>query len=91
MRSRPLIAITLGDPAGIGPEIIAGAWTDSGVHQWCRPLVVGHPGVIQRAVELCQPGLQVQVIGSPHEAVASCSVIPCLACGSDDVLDAPPG
>ena len=52
MMPRPLIAITLGDPAGIGPEIIVGAWTETVVHEWCRPLVVGHPEVIRRAVEL---------------------------------------
>ena len=49
MKPIPLIAITLGDPAGIGPEIIVGAWTETVVHDWCRPLVVGHPEIIRRA------------------------------------------
>jgi len=91
MKSKPLIAITLGDPAGIGPEIIVGAWTETVVHEWCRPLVVGHPGVVRRAIELWQTDLHVQEIGSPEEAEPTDGVIPCIACGSDDVLDISPG
>ena len=91
MKAKPLIAITLGDPAGVGPEIIVGAWTETVVHEWCRPLVVGHPGVVRRAVELWQTDLHVQEISSPDEAEPTAGVIPCLACGSDDVLDISPG
>lgn len=49
---RPLIAITMGDPAGVGPETIAAAWRSSEFHQDCRPIVLGHPEVIQRALDL---------------------------------------
>jgi 4-phospho-D-threonate 3-dehydrogenase / 4-phospho-D-erythronate 3-dehydrogenase len=91
MKSKPLIAITMGDPAGVGPEIIVGSWTETVVHEWCRPLVVGHPGFLRRAVELWQTDLHVQEISSPDEADPSDGVIPCLACGSDEVLDILPG
>ena len=91
MKTKPLIAITLGDPAGIGPEIIVGAWTETVVHEWCRPLVVGHPGIVRRAVELWQMDLHVQEISSPDEAEPTAGVIPCLGCGSDEVLDITPG
>ncbi len=91
MKPKPLIAITLGDPAGIGPEIIVGAWTETVVHEWCRPLVVGHPGIVRRAIELWQTDLHVQEIASPDEADPSHGVIPCLACGGDEVLDIKPG
>ena len=37
------LAFTCGDPAGVGPEIIVGAWSETIVHDWCRPVVVGHP------------------------------------------------
>jgi 4-hydroxythreonine-4-phosphate dehydrogenase len=91
MKQKPLIAITLGDPAGIGPEVIVGAWTETVVHEWCRPLVVGHPGIVRRAIELWQTDLHVQEISSPDEAEPSHDVIPCLACGNDDVLGIKPG
>ena len=89
--SKPLIAVTLGDPAGVGPEIIVGAWTETVVHEWCRPLVVGHPEILRRAVDLWQTGVEVVEIDSPEEAEPSPDVIPCIPCGSDDVLAVPPG
>ena len=39
--SRPIIAITMGDPAGIGPEIIMRSLAHGEVYAWCRPLVIG--------------------------------------------------
>ncbi len=38
---KPRIAITMGDPAGIGPEILLKALSDTRVHEWCRPVVYG--------------------------------------------------
>ena len=58
-QAKPLIALTLGDPAGVGPEIIAGAWIETVLHEWCRPVVVGNPRVLRRAVALWQTGLEV--------------------------------
>lgn len=48
----PLIAITMGDPSGIGPEIIARALADEVVSSCCRPLVIGDPLAMERAVAL---------------------------------------
>jgi 4-hydroxythreonine-4-phosphate dehydrogenase len=89
--AKPLIAITLGDPAGVGPEIIAGVWPESVIHEWCRPMVVGNPAVLRRAAELWRTGISVVVIDSPEQAEPSSDVIPCLACGSDDAALVPPG
>jgi 4-hydroxythreonine-4-phosphate dehydrogenase len=88
---RPLIALTLGDPAGVGPEIVAGAWSETVIHQWCRPMVVGHPEILRRAISLWQVPVSVAEIASPDEARPSADVIPCLRCGSDEVLDVKPG
>ncbi len=88
---RPLIALTLGDPAGVGPEIVAGAWMETVIHQWCRPMVVGHPEILRRAVSLWQVPLTVVEIDSPDQAQPSPDVIPCLRSGSDDVLDVKSG
>ena len=88
---KPLIAITLGDPAGVGPEIIVGAWGESVVHEWCRPVVVGHTEIVRRAVDLWKMGLKVVEIDAPEQARPSPDVIPCIGCGSDDVLAVKPG
>jgi 4-phospho-D-threonate 3-dehydrogenase / 4-phospho-D-erythronate 3-dehydrogenase len=88
---KPLIAVTMGDPAGVGPEIIVGAWTETIVYDWCRPLVVGHPEILRRAVDLWQTGIQVVEIESPEQAQPSPDVIPCIPCGSADALKVEPG
>ena len=45
----PIIGITMGDPAGVGPEIIVKALSDPAVRQICRPVVLGDRG----ALSLC--------------------------------------
>ena len=49
MASKPIIAVTMGDPAGIGPEIILKALADPIIKKVSRPLVLGDWGVLQRA------------------------------------------
>jgi 4-hydroxythreonine-4-phosphate dehydrogenase len=88
--NKPLLAITLGDPAGVGPEVIAGVWPDPALHAICRPLVIGHPGIMRRAVELWHGGARVEEIGSPEEARPAPDTIPCLAIGRPELLDVPP-
>jgi 4-hydroxythreonine-4-phosphate dehydrogenase len=90
MTKIPLVGLTMGDPAGVGPEIIVGAWTETVVHEWCRPFVVGHPEILRRAVRLWHTSLQVVEIDSPEAADPTEDAIPCLPCGSDDVLAVKP-
>jgi 4-hydroxythreonine-4-phosphate dehydrogenase len=47
--SKPTIAITMGDAAGIGPEIIVKALGDPCVHENCRPIVIGDAKILERA------------------------------------------
>ena len=56
---RPAIAITMGDPCGIGPEVVVKALTDSRVYDSCRPLVVGNTFAMQQAVELTGSRLRI--------------------------------
>jgi 4-phospho-D-threonate 3-dehydrogenase / 4-phospho-D-erythronate 3-dehydrogenase len=46
---RPLLAITIGDPAGIGPEVTLKALLDGEVYASCRPLVIGDRRILARA------------------------------------------
>jgi len=87
---RPLLAITMGDPSGVGPETIVGAWRDPRVHELCRAVVVGHPVFLRRAAELLGLGCEIVALRDAREAKSSPDVIPCLPCGSDDALSAPP-
>jgi len=49
MSRKPIVAVTMGDPAGVGPEIILKALNDPVVKRSCRPLILGDWGVLQRA------------------------------------------
>jgi len=88
---KPCIALTLGDPAGVGPETIVGAWTDPQVQACCRPLVIGHPEILWRAVRLLKSRARVVQIDTPEQAQSTPDTICCLKVGSDDVLDISPG
>lgn len=47
----PLLGITMGDPAGIGPEVIAKALSGTRLHKVCRPLVIGSLPVMERTIK----------------------------------------
>ena len=49
---RPVLAITMGDVAGIGPEILARALCEEEVWQICRPLVIGSLPALQYAAQV---------------------------------------
>lgn len=80
---RPLIAITTGDPAGIGPEIIVAAWADPRVHGVCRPVVVGYSEYLRRAAALRKSSVQIQVCDDPQKARSTPDVITCVPPGQD--------
>jgi 4-hydroxythreonine-4-phosphate dehydrogenase len=49
---RPVLGVTMGDPAGVGPEIIARAAAEPGVRAACRPVVIGAAATMREAVAL---------------------------------------
>lgn len=87
--NRPLVAVTMGDPAGVGPEVIARAWSDPRVHACCRPLVVGHAEIMARAVKLIAAPLTVRHLDRPEDANPTPAVIPCVTVVNDAVLTLP--
>ncbi len=91
----PLVALTMGDVAGIGPEVIARAWLDPAFHDLARPLVIGDPGVLHRAARLVAgpDAFEIQEVGQPEEADPSRRRIPCVAVrgGFGDLADVRPG
>ena len=77
--SKPIIGISMGDPAGIGPEILVRTVADDAVNRVARCLVYGDARVIEKAVREGQLGLTVRAIGKPDEAR--------FAAGSIEVVD----
>ncbi len=66
---KPLVAITMGDAAGIGPEIVAKALSLDEVYSICRPFVVGDAGAMAMGVEVAKLSLRINRIGSPGDAL----------------------
>jgi 4-hydroxythreonine-4-phosphate dehydrogenase len=59
---KPLVAVTMGDPAGVGPEIVVKAVTSEAVREASRPLVVGDRRLVERALETCRLSTEVRVV-----------------------------
>jgi 4-hydroxythreonine-4-phosphate dehydrogenase len=66
--SKPIIAITIGDPAGVGPEVTVKALARGEVWECCRPLVVGDARVLAKAVDLVGPALVPRPIAQVGDA-----------------------
>jgi len=49
---RPVLGVTMGDPAGVGPEIIARAAAEPAVRAACRPVVIGAAATMREALAL---------------------------------------
>ncbi len=76
--TRPTIAITMGDPAGIGPEIIMKALARPEAHELCRPLVIGDAGRLRQAGNIVGAEIAVDALSSAAEANYSTSAVQCL-------------
>ena len=55
----PRIAITMGDPAGIGPEIVIKSLAHTEVHEFCRPIVIGDTERLREAARICHSPLNI--------------------------------
>ena len=62
----PLIGITMGDPTGIGPEIIVKVLSDLDIFSICRPVVLGDPRALSMALKYCD--MPVNEILEPNKA-----------------------
>lgn len=69
MKVRPLLAISAGDPAGIGPEICVRALNDPGIHDQCRPLVICDPWVMEMACRKFGTRQKVTVVQNTGEGI----------------------
>ena len=67
MPERPLVGITLGDPASIGPEIVVKSLNNAEIYDLCRPLVIGDSRVVERALGTTGLKLQVRSAASPAD------------------------
>src|SRR5690348_17165932 len=74
----PVIGITMGDAAGIGPEIIVKSLGHSGLYHRCRPLVIGDAGRLREAGEIVDSELEISAINTPSEANFAFGIVDCI-------------
>jgi 4-hydroxythreonine-4-phosphate dehydrogenase len=72
----PRLLITMGDVAGIGPEVIARSWPD--LQTLCRPVVIGDPRWMRKALDLVGSSAKVASVANPGEREATPDLVPCL-------------
>jgi 4-hydroxythreonine-4-phosphate dehydrogenase len=65
---RPVVALTLGDPASVGPEVVVKALAHGGLHDLCVPVVVGDRRIVARALGTTGVALEVVPVRRPGEA-----------------------
>ena len=87
----PRIALTLGDVAGIGPEIVVRAIADLKLKELCRPLVMGHPAVVERAKRLIGASFDVTEVDSLAEIDWTSPSVPCWNPSIPEAEDVPVG
>ncbi len=85
--SRPLIATMIGDPCGIGPEVIAKAWASGEPHRYSRPVLIGSAPVMEQAVKFAGLDLPVRTIDSVDQISDSPEVIEIIDSGKLDLKD----
>lgn len=79
---KPVIAVTMGDPAGIGPEVVLGALKSPAVYERCVPVVIGSVSVLERLIrQVGIEGITIRPISRVEDASG--------AVGTVDVLDVP--
>lgn len=92
MENRPVIAITLGDPAGIGPEIVLGALKEKEIYEKCVPVVIGSADILRRCSEAT--GIiaeHIDIITSPRQAKGNYGTVEVVHVESPGMQDIIPG
>ncbi len=77
--NRPILAITIGDPAGVGPEVVAKSLSSREIYDMCRPFVIGESGTMQAAFDLIKKPLKLHQINKAADTMGKY--------GTVDILD----
>lgn len=65
--NRPIIGIPMGDPSGIGPEIVVKAMNIEEVYKICKPVIIGDLNTILQAMKFCSIEIEINSIKEPKE------------------------
>lgn len=68
LKAKPIIAITVGDPCGIGPEITVKSLNNAEIYDKCHPVVISDADVMRQAVEIAKADVKI----NPVETLEDC-------------------
>ena len=85
MSSKPILGVTMGDPAGAGPEIVLMALSEKGIRATCNPIVVGDAATMRAAVETTSLSKEIRVIEKPEQAAFEEGLIDVVDLGNVDL------
>ena len=88
---RPVLGITMGDPAGVGPETVIRALEKPSLFDLCRPMAVGDPGIFSRAAKVLHSPLQIHPVHTVDECLFVPGVLDVYALPSINPKDFVPG
>lgn len=88
---KPIVAISNGDPSGIGPEIALKAMASEEVRQAAAPIIVGSPEVYERDLKLAGAPLTIRLLSSPSEATGAPGTVEILPFDRLDLSQCPRG
>ncbi len=86
-KQKPVIAITMGDAAGIGPEIIVKALQSKNIYDTCRPLVVGEGRIMSEVIKSLSSPLKLRPARMPDEAKGDFGTIDLIDLHNLDIKD----
>ncbi|KUO61732.1 MAG: 4-hydroxythreonine-4-phosphate dehydrogenase [Gracilibacter sp. BRH_c7a] len=81
LKRRPIIAISVGDPAGIGPEITAKTLALDNIYSQSCPLVIADAELMKRAIQIAGACLEINIVQKPEDGIYTQGCI--------DILDIP--
>ena len=68
MSKKPILGITMGDPASIGPEITVKALSDPAIYEKCSPIIIGDVAVMEAAVGIVGKDVKINAVSDVKEA-----------------------
>ncbi len=71
---RARVALVLGDPAGIGPELVARLLSDSAIREYASTLIIGDQDELQKGMRLAGCVFPYRVVTDPHEIAAAAQI-----------------
>jgi 4-phospho-D-threonate 3-dehydrogenase / 4-phospho-D-erythronate 3-dehydrogenase len=85
VQTKNIIAIPMGDPAGIGPETTVKALNKPEIYEVCSPLVIGHTQVLENAMKMTNVNLEIHEITDPSEGKYEYGTIDVISLNNLDV------